>query len=244
VSRAAKYFGSERSLVQALRRAPEELSELIAQRSDPPIPGDLFEWRDAGMRLRPPERRDPFSVNWRGVGFVEDTRPSVAAAYRDFWTQSGNLPSWDAAGVRVTENGDEWLLVEAKAHLGELRQSCLAKPKALGGSREAIEERLDEVKASLGARTDKSWLDSYYQFANRIATLWFLHEQGVEARLVHVCFTGGESFADAARTADEWDSALAEMDAWIGRPFDHPIEESIHTLVLTLIERETESFPG
>lgn len=236
MSRAAKYFGSERSLLQALRHAPEELGELVAEHSDPPIPGGLFAWRDAGLRLRPPERREPFSVDWRGVGFLEDTRPSVAAGYRDFWTQSGSVPSWDAAGVRVTENGDEWLLVEAKAHLGELRQSCLAKPSELGGSRELIAERLDEVKAALGAHTDKSWLEGYYQFANRIATLWFLHEQGVDARLLHICFTGDERIADAALTAAEWDSALAEMDAWVGRPFDHPIEERIHILVLTANE--------
>lgn len=238
MSRAAKYFGSERSLLQALRCAPEELGEVVAERSDPPIPGDRFVWRDAGMRLRPPERREPFSVEWRGVGFLEDERPAVVAAYRDFWTQSGTLPNWDAAGMRSTEGGDEWLLVEAKAHLGELRQSCLAKPAALGGTRELIEERLDEVKAALGVRTDNSWLDPYYQFANRIATLWFLHEQGVAARLLHICFTGDEAFADAALSANEWGSALAEMDAWMGRPFEHPIEERIHSLVLTVREPE------
>lgn len=236
MSRAAKYFGSERSLLQALRCAPEELGQLVAEHSEPPIPGDPFVWLDAGLRLRPPERREPFSVDWRGVGFLEDTRRAVAAAYRDFWTQAGSVPSWDAAGVRATERGDEWLLVEAKAHLGELRQSCLAKPSALGGSRELIEERLDGVKAALGVRADNSWLDSYYQFANRIATLWFLHDQGVEARLLHICFTGDERFADAALSAAEWGSALAEMDAWVGRPFDHPIEERIHTLVLTVKE--------
>lgn len=236
MSRAAKYYGSQRSLLQGLRRAPGALGELVGRHSDPPIPGDPFVWIDAGPRLQPPERREPFSVEWRGVGFLEEEMPSVAAAYRDFWPQIGHQPSWDAAGVRATDDGPEWLLVEAKAHLGELRHACAAKTSAQGGSRELVAERLDEVKAALNVRNDNTWLEPYYQYANRVATLWFLHEQGVAARLMHICFTGDEHFADAARSPAEWHSALAEMDAWMGRPFDHPIEHRIHSLVVTLSE--------
>jgi len=238
MSRAAKYYGSQRSLLRMLRHAPRQLGELVAAGSQPPLSGNPFEWLDAGLRLRLPERREPFSLEWRGVDFLAEDAPGTVAAYRSFWPQTGNVPSWDAVGVRAAAGGREWLLVEAKAHIGELRQSCAAKPRAEGGSRELIEERLDEVKAALKARVSHSWLEPYYQFANRIAALWFLHEHGVEARLVHICMVGDEHFADVARSTADWGRALAAMDEWAGRPFDHPVEARLHSLVVSLGELE------
>jgi len=119
-----------------------ELSVLVAGQSEPAIGGAPFEWLDANLRLRPPERREPYSVEWRGVDFLAQEHRKVVTAYRRFWLHTGNAPTWDAVGVRTTDRGQEWLLIEAKAHIGELRQSCSARPRAEGGSREAIEEQI------------------------------------------------------------------------------------------------------
>jgi hypothetical protein len=219
-----------------LQRAPVPLAGLLASRADPPITGAPFEWLDAGLRLRPPERRGPFSLEWRGVEFIVDEDPGVGSVYDEFWPRIGNRPGWDAVGVRRGGAGAEWLLVEAKAHIGELRHSCAARTTAEGGQRESIEARLMQVRDAVGASGARSWLAPYFRFANRIATLWFLYEQGIDARLVYVCLVGEERRADVARSTDEWQRALAEMDGWLGRPFAHPLEERIHAVVLPLAD--------
>jgi hypothetical protein len=81
-------------------------------------------------------------------------------------------------------NGSEWLLVEAKAHLRELDQACAAKCQNEGGSREVICGRLDEVNAAVAPGDRNEWLAHYHQFANRLATLWFLLDHGIETRLL------------------------------------------------------------
>lgn len=99
-----------------------------------------------------------------------------------------------------------------------------------------IGERLDEVKAAVSPGNSSDWLARHYQFANRLATLWFLLEHGIEARLLHLCFLGDDHFPDAAHDAGEWHrgrgrmGGLDAMDRWFGRPFAAPIESRLHVL--------------
>jgi hypothetical protein len=234
VSRAAKYFGTQRSLVRVLRHAPDLLTSMVAARSAPALAVQDCRWLNAGLRLDPPERRDPFGLEWRGVDFLADDAAQTVAAYADFWPHSGNIPTWDAVGDSTTADGRAWLLVEAKAHVGELRSACGAKPLAEGGSRELIAARLDAVKAALGVTADRDWMQPAYQFAHRIATLWFLHEQGIAAHLLYVCLIDGGDPGRSGPTPADWDRAVRDMSASVGRPFAHPLEDRIHTLVLPL----------
>jgi hypothetical protein len=213
----------------------------VSAESQPRIGGSRFVWLDARTRATAARRAasEPFEIEWRGVDFLADERPDLIRAYRsEFWPQTGNVPNWDAIGRRETGAGHEWLLVEAKGHLRELDQACAAKVASLGGSREAIAGRLDEVKAAISPGSPNDWLAHYYQFANRVATLWFLAEQGVQARLLHVCFEGEGHFRDAPRTAEEWRcgrdgiAGLDAMHGWFGRPFEHSLEARLHELFL------------
>jgi len=87
---------------------------------------------------------------------------------------------------------DEWLLVEAKANIQELKSSCGAKEKGQRseGGRKLIAHTLAAVKSTLGVAEDRDWLNGYYQYCNRIAVLEFLNRQKVPTRLMFIYFVG------------------------------------------------------
>lgn len=77
------------------------------------------------------------------------------------------------------------ILLEAKSYPGEMiGNGCEAKEPSLTRIRNSIER----TKAWLGAEGG-NWTGEYYQFANRLAHLYFLREIcGVQAWLVNLCF--------------------------------------------------------
>ena len=217
MSRPAKSHGSQRRLLDWLQSDSQRLSLAVADSSEPRIGHPGFEWLDAGASARPGGGGPSSARHSRSSGGhrlpLERAARCRSRVRSEFWPTTGNVPNWDLIGRRETPAGPEWLLVEAKAHLRELDQACAAKPQAVGGSREMIGERLDEVKAAVSPGNSSDWLARYYQFANRLATLWFLLEHGIEARLLHLCFLGDDHFPDAARDAGEWQGAGAEWAA-------------------------------
>jgi hypothetical protein len=88
--------------------------------------------------------------------------------------------NWDVVGLL---DGCEWLLVDAKAHLGEFVTSCTA---INGEGREKIERAGAITRDALNA-SGADWLNSYYQMENRLAFLYFLSQHRIAARLY---FTG------------------------------------------------------
>jgi hypothetical protein len=99
---------------------------------------------------------------WKGISFLpDDVRERIADDWARWWPQRGNPHNWDAVAV-LDER--EWLLVEAKAHLGELATSCTAVD---GEGREKIMRACAATRDALGA-TGADWLTGYYQMANRL----------------------------------------------------------------------------
>jgi hypothetical protein len=131
-----------------------------------------------------------------------------------FWPANG--PCWDAlAIVRIGGDLARWgaVLVEAKSHLSELRgDGCGAGPR----SRQKIEAALRETKRWLGAEGDADWTGKLYQYANRLAHLYFFLQAGIPAWLVNVYFLGDLYFLDSFATAEEWQGALAQLKADLG----------------------------
>jgi len=78
-----------------------------------------------------------------------------------FWPRKG--PQWDA--LAMSDKGDV-LLVEAKAHIGEL---CSPPAYARDGSLKQIEEALNETISFLDAEPRAPWTGCFYQLANRLA---------------------------------------------------------------------------
>ena len=78
--------------------------------------------------------------------------------------------------------------MEAKANIREFSSDpSKAGPPSLSRIRGA----LSETKDFLGIRSETDWSCCFYQYANRIAHLYFLRElNGVDAVLVFVYFLG------------------------------------------------------
>lgn len=101
----------------------------------------------------------------------------------------------DAFGSKLKQNWDGifWVnktvyLVEAKAHLGEIRSDCHAKSKK---SILLIDKYFQETKRWFKISSNNDWKKTYYQMANRVAFLKLLLSHNVEARLVNIYFVDG-----------------------------------------------------
>ena len=87
---------------------------------------------------------------------------------RAFWPANG--PQWDGLATVDVAAGKAVLLIEAKGHPAEVRSSCSARdPRSIT----AIRRALEEVRTYMGAEAC-DWTRGTYQFANRLAYLYFL----------------------------------------------------------------------
>ncbi|KSV17093.1 hypothetical protein CY91_04700 [Dehalococcoides mccartyi] len=163
---------------------------------------------------------------YRDSAFLEILRlSSLKQELSEFWPRLG--PSWDALAIVAANNeGHGVLLLEAKSHFRELGNSacaCGAKDKSL----EKIELRLSTVKSALGVKKDFNWLGDYYQFANRIAHLYWLNTiEQVPTWMVLLYFIG-DSEQRGPNTVVEWRTKLNEMKTELGLPEHHSLSNRI-----------------
>jgi hypothetical protein len=148
----------------------------------------------------------------RAVGLDRLWRPLSG-----FWPRRG--PVWDALAVaEIGPDPDGWgvVLVEGKSHRAELRgKGCGARPR----SRARIEARLRETKCWLGVPQRFDWTGELYQYANRLAHLYFFRRVvGIPAWLVNVYFLADPHcpapYPPMSRV--QWRTALAEAKAELG----------------------------
>ncbi len=147
---------------------------------------------------------------------------SVQHSLAEFWPRRG--PVWDGL---ARSNGGELLLLEAKAHIPELASGrSQVAPESLG----KITERLREVREFLAPKSTAEWAHTFYQYANRLAFLYFLRQVNqLPAHLVFVYFVNARDVhGPASRT--EWNSALSLMYAALGLPRRHPLSPFIHNI--------------
>ena len=125
-----------------------------------------------------------------------------------YWPRRG--PVWD--GLATTSTGAV-LLVEAKANIPELKS-----PPSQASPRSAalIQSSLESAKSSFGARSDASWADTFYQYANRLAHLHLLRaENEIDAYLVFLYFVNA-SDVDGPESEEEWQPAIHEAHQALG----------------------------
>ena len=166
---------------------------------------------------------------WKGLDFLPEGSPATEA-WRDFWPRSGNVPNWDAVG-RITIKGvQEWLLVEAKANVEELLSSCNAKSQ---GGLPMIQAALNKTKQAMGIDIATDWLAPYYQYANRLASLYVLNSNDVGARLLFVYFLGDSvPHKTCPPTIEEWRPGLEAMYCILGLTGNSPLEQRVHRMFL------------
>ena len=148
--------------------------------------------------------------------------------WKDFWPPRGKQQNWDAVGRILVEDRWEWLLVEAKAHLDELKNSCKATEK---GGRPKIRKALNQTKNELGVQKSADWLNDYYQHANRIAALNFMIQNNEPGRLLFVYFCG-DKVPDKKCPEDQegWSAALSRQDDHLGLSRGHTLADRVHKI--------------
>ena len=163
------------------------------------------------------------SREWRGVEFIADA--AVKAAWKEFWPKTGSAQCWDAVGLRMTPAGPEWLLVEAKAHTGEMVDSCTAGERGAEKIREALQSTRMALEIDADdADVSRAWMKRHYQFANRVAALFFLNDvarevgaQPIRARHILVYMTGeGMPGRNCPASSGDWDGPLDDLYRTMG----------------------------
>ena len=167
--------GSQRWLQLAVNRCPNVIDEAIAKAIGLEH-GETVQWLS-------PLESDAFT-EYKDDAFLD--RLGIGPQYRrleDFWPTRG--PVWD--GLARTSGG-RYLLIEAKANIPEF-DTC--PTGASGGSLHKIRKALDETKGFLRVRSKTDWSECFYQYANRLAHLYFLRELNKSRCCAGLCLLCG-----------------------------------------------------
>jgi hypothetical protein len=142
----------------------------------------------------------------------------VRAQLFEFWPAMG--PCWDALGVISDLRGrlkPGVILVEAKSHINEIYGSGC---QAAGGSLEKITCALAETKQWLGVEGDPDWRGPLYQYANRLAHLYFLLKKVAKpAWLVNLYFLDDPI---GPTSEPEWRSEIQKVKNSLGLTLQVP----------------------
>lgn len=124
------------------------------------------------------------------------------SAFDSWWVPDEyKNPTWDLLSTCQVQGPRGLLLVEAKAHEGEIKEDGKDLPPKASAQSEANHEKISEsiTEASIAlngilGETVHLSIDSHYQLANRIATAWKLASCGLPAVLLYLGFTGDTYF--------------------------------------------------
>jgi hypothetical protein len=140
--------GSQKWLQRGVNQSPAKLNSPILKYLEG---ASNISWFSPLSERRFTEYRDADFLKQIGV---EHLWPEL----QKFWPARG--PQWD--GLARSDCGDV-LLVEAKAHIGEL---CSPVTKAGPSSRLTIENALRETSTFLHAKPCAPWSEAFYQLTN------------------------------------------------------------------------------
>ncbi|MCT4555905.1 MAG: hypothetical protein N4A53_14550 [Pelagimonas sp.] len=123
-----------------------------------------------------------------------------------FWPKRG--PQWDALGL--TNQGP--VIVEAKAHV----QEFLSPPSQAGrASLEKIQRAFEMVQSDLKISSPSDWARTFYQYANRLAHLWWLRDNGVDASLLFVSFIH-DTDMKGPKDSETWEALFSAANHALG----------------------------
>ena len=145
-------YGSEWQMLRMLGRHRDWFTQEVLLS----IGGNSLVWKDFVFTSNVSESGNFGDAEIKGLNFLPNTH-AAQMAWRDWWPQSGNVHNWDAVGVLEREGAEEWVLVEAKGNIEELRQSTTAKSKDYGGGLEKIQEKLAETQKAVGLSGERLW---------------------------------------------------------------------------------------
>ena len=144
------------------------------------------------------------------------------AALTQWWlavpSRRANTPNWDLVSTcQVEDQKNGLLLVEAKAHAGELSSSgkTLRKNSSTNSKKndQRIRAAIAAANTGLGGPA-QGWhltADKHYQMSNRFAWAWKLADLGVPVVLVYLGFLNADEMGNGAfHSVDDWDRCLRD----------------------------------
>ena len=220
-------YGSEWHLLRHLGYHREYLS----QKTSMVTGGKSIGWLDFDFSKKNAPLRD--DKEFLGLEFIKDAR--VQEKWKSFWPQTGNAQNWDAVGKIHFDDRYEWLLVEAKGHIGEIESKCGASNPV---SKQKIYSALEKASRAFGNQSKpvENWLEPYYQYANRLAVLYFLMKecvQPVSARLLFIYFYGeNRENLECPQNEQEWLPSIQKTNEWLGFDKSYELAQRVHHLFL------------
>lgn len=168
-----------------------------------------FGWPETeAIEWRSPLRDDAYAEYYDETFLERLGIADLKAALKAFWPSSG--PRWDA--LARTASG-KLILVEAKAYIEEgVDYRSKASPESLARIRHALED----AKLAYAANPDAPWQSPFYQYANRLAHLYFLADRNdLDAWLVFLCFADAPDVPEPC-TKDQWEGARRLTEKCLG----------------------------
>ena len=193
--------GSLRNIQLLTNLYPDLINGQLKQRF-PELQEETIEWKS-------PVESDDYA-EYRDGAFIELMKlKQDEIKLEEFWPSYG--PQWDA--LALTNKGSV-ILVEAKANLPEIISSSSGAKSV--PSQLLIRKSLEETKAYLEFKNDIDWSGKYYQYANRLAHLYYLRvKRGIPAFLLNIYFVGDIS-VNGPKSEQEWHVAIQELNTHLG----------------------------
>jgi hypothetical protein len=123
--------------------------------------------------------------------------------------ERANTPNWDIVSTCQVDGGQGLVIVEAKAHRGELH--CDGKSPGNSENDKCISAAVAAANHALGG-VAAGWslcTDTHYQLCNRFAWAWKVASLGVPVILVYLGFLDADEMGDGAlRTPEAWRACL------------------------------------
>lgn len=214
-------YGSEFQLLRFLGHHREEFNAIVSNELKT---RERIEWLDFPYS----DSSEYGDSEYVGIDFLKGT-PSYASikkAWAKYWPNPSFAPNWDAIG----KAGNEYIIVEAKAHAKELISTSGAKTESFT----QINSKMEEAKVTLGINTPNSWMKTYYQKANRILLLHFLAQNGIKARLLFVYFINGYERGDKSiKSKEQWESILKAQDEYLGITGNKWVKENVKNVFVS-----------
>ena len=191
--------GSQKWIQELINEKPDLLNNQLRIKLSMPT-NEEVEWLS-------PLQADEYS-EYRDASFLERLGVRLESyPLKDFWPSIG--PQWDALGKSTSA---KLFLVEAKSHIPELMSTFKGTRKA---SIDKIRSSLEETKKRFGVKAGYDWTKGFYQYANRLAHVYLLRKNKLDAWLVNVYFLNDVDM-DGPKTEDEWRGALRLLHRCLG----------------------------
>jgi len=171
---------------------------------------------------------------------------------RKWWIPfKGKRPTWDLLCHIEVANKPGLLLVEAKAHVGEIGEKNRKTPPEKGNPRSlandySIRLRLAEASLSLAQLNIGNFhlsSDHHYQFSNRITYLHKLAREGVPTVLMYLGWLNSSDWTDdPLKSHDHWEKIMRDhMEPIAPRQFAGGQSQLDDSATMQMIVRSVEA---